>query len=57
MGGGNTETKQSHPVDEEVALSGVKDFVSVISFSFIHFQGKKEKKIFIFKFIKLHIYM
>ena len=43
MGGGNTETNQSHTADEEVALSGVKEFISFHFHLFISREKKKRK--------------
>ena len=43
MGGGNTETKQSLTAGEEVALSGVKDFISFHFHLFISREKKKRK--------------
>ena len=43
MDGGNRETIQSHTADEEVALSGVKEFISFHFHLFIC-QGKKKRK-------------
>lgn len=47
MGGGNKEIKQSHTADEEVALSGVKEFISFHFHFFISRDKKKRKYPFI----------